>query len=410
MSQKTMERKRTGRFTPFLRGAGLLAAGALVLELMASAYAPARVLAGFASFPSRPNVGEVLLQAALPGRGAAPSGGFGAVSLLGFLFPLTVEEEPASPAEPPAEAPAEEISPPPEPAEPPAQEDVPAGDAAEAPADAGEDAELPENAADLLAVTFAPSSPDGYNTVAGVFINNQTSLKLDSEALAARALPLKLRAVLPQILIIHTHASESYFPDERDYYVPTDIERTEDTRFNVVRVGDELAAVLEQKGLHVIHDRNIYDHPSYNASYSQALKAITKIIEDNPSIQIVIDIHRDSIVTAAGTLYKTIADLEERDAAQMMFVVGSSDFGLPHPGWKDNLAMAVQLQKRFDEQHPTLMRPVNLRKERFNQHATSGSLILEVGTSGNTLQEALAAIRLFGETAGDFWLEYVAQP
>jgi stage II sporulation protein P len=258
----------------------------------------------------------------------------------------------------------------------------------------------------LREVTLLPIAPDGGYLIDGtVAVNNETAFSLDIPAMLSQSLKLKASGE-PQILIIHTHGSESFLPDERDFYIPTDIERTEDTRYNIVRVGDEIAARLEQDfGLNVIHDRNINDFPTYSGSYARTLRAIEGYKKKYPSIQVVLDIHRDSITSRDGTKFKTVCDTSYGKTAQMMFVVGTNGTGLPHPGWRDNMAFAVHLQSRLLEACPTLMRPIHLRRERFNQHAAPGSLILEVGTAANTLTEALRAANLFCDAAGPYLAE-----
>ncbi len=252
------------------------------------------------------------------------------------------------------------------------------------------------NAKRVLEVTL--TAPEGSP---GVYINNKTKYPVSAQDMLLKKPALKVSdAAKPQVLIVHTHGSESFLPDERDFYVPTDIERTEDTRYNVVRLGDEMEKGLSTLGLNVIHDREIYDSPSYNGAYGRSLAAIQKHMKDYPSIQVVIDIHRDSISASDGSMYKAVSPTEKGKAAQMMIVVGSDGSGLTHPNWKQNLSFACDIDRTVLDKYPTLMRPVNLRKERFNQHATTGSIILEVGTAGNTLSEAILSIELFCETAG----------
>ena len=166
----------------------------------------------------------------------------------------------------------------------------------------------------------------------------------------------------------------------------------------MIRVGDELAERLEEQGLRVIHDREIYDYPSYTGSYSRSGEAVERCLEQYPGIAVVIDLHRDAL-GADGVVYKTMAEEEGTVASQVMLLVGSDESGLPHPGWRGNLALAMYLQNAVNSSYPTLMRPVALVPQRYNQQLAPGSLILEVGSSGNTLREALAAIRLFGSAA-----------
>ena len=234
---------------------------------------------------------------------------------------------------------------------------------------------------------------------ADVDIYNDTSIDVDLKSLAEEEFGLALDRDEPQILIIHTHSSEAYAQDPYDRYEESDESRTEDKRYSVIRVGDELTEKLGECGLNVIHDRDIYDYPSYTGSYNRSGEAVMSYIDKYPSIKIVIDLHRDAIGTG-DVIYKTKAELNGRSCAQVMLLVGTGENGLAHPDWRENLKLAVYMQNAMDERYPTLARPIALKKERYNQHLTKGSLILEVGSSGNTLEEALTAIDLFGETVG----------
>lgn len=265
------------------------------------------------------------------------------------------------------------------------------------------------NAADLdpniRTVTVSPSSTDGYCYSDGVYIKNGTKFEVDVRSYLEAVPEFDGK---PHILIVHTHACEAYYPDGEDIYEPTDVERTEDTNFNVVRVGDELEKLLEDRGFSVEHIREIFDYPSYNGSYTRTLKAIQSAIKDDSDISIVIDLHRDAIAGADGSTWRTVSDVDGKLAAQSMFVVGTDQGGLDHPNWRQNLLLAIHLQKYISDRYPTLMRPITLSPSRYNQHATSGSLILEVGTSGNTLDEALYSIQLLGGAMGDFLEEVCA--
>ena len=232
----------------------------------------------------------------------------------------------------------------------------------------------------------------------GLSIKNETSYDIDLSGMLAAGSQVKLPAGEPQILIIHTHSSEAYTPAGLDRYEASDTNRTEDTDYNIVRIGDELTALFQQAGLNVIHDREIYDYPSYTGSYERSGAAVQSYLEQYPNIAVVLDIHRDAL-GANGVVYKTMAEESGVCASQVMLLVGTDDSGLYHPNWRSNLSLALYLQNAVSDVHPTLMRPVALVQQRYNQHLTGGSLILEVGSSGNTLQEALAAIRLFADAA-----------
>ena len=266
-----------------------------------------------------------------------------------------------------------------------------------------------EDAADPLAEsTYIPleeenDAPvlDAADKAATITVNNETSYEVDVAACLAADTSIRAEGDGPQVLIVHTHGSESYTPDAAFPYTPTENERTTDTRYNVVRVGDELQKVLEENGVQAMHIRDIFDSPAYSGSYDRSLAAIEDALAANPTIKIVIDVHRDSILTDDGTAYKTSCTIDGEEMAQLMFVVGTDEGGLYHPDWQQNLNYVTGLQYQLNRAYPGLMRPVNLRTQRFNQHASPGSMLIEVGSSGNTMPEALASIRLFGQTLAD---------
>ena len=241
----------------------------------------------------------------------------------------------------------------------------------------------------------------------GMRIKNETGYWVDAAELLSQGPGITLPPEEPQILIIHTHSSEAYTQSGADRYSPSDDGRTEDTQFNVVRIGDELTEILTEAGLNVIHDRGIYDYPSYTGSYTRAGEAIAQYMESCPGIRVVLDIHRDAL-GSNGVVYKTMAEEEGTAASQIMLLVGTDESGLEHPDWRGNLAFALYLQNAANSVFPTLMRPVALVPQRYNQQLAPGALILEVGSSGNTLREALAAVRLFGRAAAPALLDLIA--
>ncbi len=241
-------------------------------------------------------------------------------------------------------------------------------------------------------LTFTQADVDGI-VMAGL-----SSYEPDvAELLLQHPLELDFSRGSPQVLIIHTHASEAYTPEPGWEYEPSDTLRTEDTNYNVVRVGQEMADTLEAAGIGVIHDTTIRDYPTYNGSYTRTLAAIEEYLATYPSIQIVIDVHRDAAENADGSAVAVSCTADGQDAAQLMLVVGTDEGGLPHPDWEENLSLALRVQALLNRSYPDLCRSIDLRTERFNQHATLGSLLVEVGASGNTLAEALVSARLFAD-------------
>ena len=259
----------------------------------------------------------------------------------------------------------------------------------------------------VIPITVNPTSSKGYEYYDGVYIKNQTDLAIDVARALSNLPDITLKKDQPQVLILHTHGTESFLADNRSYYLPEDVTRTEDTNYNIVKVGDEIADLFKSRGISVIHDRTLYDSPSYAGSYTRALAAIQKTLEENPSIQVVLDVHRDAIIGSDGTSYAKKTEIDGEEVAQVMLVMGTDEGGLSHPDWKSNLRLAVKIQRQMAEKYPTLARPLDLRASRFNQHATKGSMLVEVGTAANTLEEAVAAGKLFADCAADVLLEYV---
>lgn len=281
---------------------------------------------------------------------------------------------------------------------------IPAGDGAATLDVPGEDSaeEQPAVTAapgDIVARTLVPTSTEGYVYADGVYLTNRSKQEVDAAALASAQVELTLPSQGPQILIMHTHACEAYTPDGGDVYIPSDSSRTLDTNYNVVRIGSEMAQVFEEMGLEVVHDTSLYDYPSYNAAYTNARAGIEKYLEQYPSIRVVLDVHRDALIGTDGTVYKTVTTADGKSAAQVMLVMGSNDYG-KHPGWQSNLALAFQVEKSLNLLYPTLARPITLRSSHYNQELTPGSLLVEVGCHGNTLQEAITGARLFARAAG----------
>lgn len=245
--------------------------------------------------------------------------------------------------------------------------------------------------------TLIPTDPSGYTICGRVYISNSTAHALSVPELQ-KPFAASLGEEGPQVLILHTHGSEAYTPVPGTEIVWSGNCRTTDYRYNVVRVGDEMAEALGEAGISVLHDRTLYDYPNYTGAYDRALASIRKYLERYPSIRFVLDVHRDAIEDGQGNQYKAVAEeLEAGVPAQMSLVIGSDGSGLEHPRWLENLRLAAAVQEDILERYPTLMRPVLLRNSRYNQHATTGSLLVEVGAAGNSPEEAVLAGRLFAE-------------
>lgn len=226
-----------------------------------------------------------------------------------------------------------------------------------------------------------------------IYISNETKLAPDLDSLAAAQYPISVKAgeeSLPRVLIVHTHGTEAYSDS-----TPDGATRTTDKNKNVVRVGKELAGLLNLYGIPTLHSETMHDEISYITSYNSSKKEVQKLLALHPSIKYVIDVHRDAIPNDGNSRVKPIAHIGGESTAQLMLVVGTNAGGGDHPGYIHNLTVAAYLQKQMNDTYPGLARPVNIRSAIFNQNVCSGAFLLEVGSDANTLDEALAAARLF---------------
>ena len=250
---------------------------------------------------------------------------------------------------------------------------------------------------------FTPS-PSDYQGTGTVYFKNETDYAIDMTSLLQKDSPVALGEQGVQVLIMHTHGTEAYTQSPGHAYVASGEYRTTDSSANMLRVGQEICDILNDRGISTVHSRTLNDYPAYNGSYNRALKDIQAHIQQYPTIQLVIDVHRDAIATG-NTYYKTAAEVDGQQTAQLMFVTGTDAGGLTHDHWQDNLAFQAQLHDRLNSTYPGIMRPMSIRASRFNQHIRKGSMLVEVGACGNTLEEALAAAQIFANTLADALLE-----
>ena len=219
----------------------------------------------------------------------------------------------------------------------------------------------------------------------------------DKQALLLRPSALDFDQDGPTVLIVHTHSSEAYTMETGFEYPESDELRTQDSRYSVIRVGEELASILTDAGISVLHDTAPNDYPNYNGAYERMRQTIEGYLAEYPTIQMVLDIHRDAAEDADGNPVALTAEVGGEDCAELMLVVGTDEGGLSHPDWQENLANALKLQALLNRAAPGLCRSLDLRTERFNQHETPGSLLIEIGSTGNTLAEALRSARILAD-------------
>lgn len=227
------------------------------------------------------------------------------------------------------------------------------------------------------------------------FVRVNASWEVDTLSLLRQPLNWQLKGELPTVLILHTHGTESYEADGS--YEETSPYRTLDTDHNMVSVGDRVADLLEAGGIRVIHDRSLHDYPAYNDAYANSRQAASKILEENPSICLVLDLHRDAAEDENGNQKRSAVTVEGESCARLMMVMGSDKGNLSFPQWEQNLALAVKLQACLEQKYEGLCKPIQLVTSRYNQDLSTGALLIEVGTAGNTHREALTAAEYLAE-------------
>lgn len=236
--------------------------------------------------------------------------------------------------------------------------------------------------------------PNKYTTqYNGVKIKNEVKYTLTEEILKPDITVKK-----DNILIYHTHSCESYTPSEKYQYKKTGNFRTTDKNYSVIRVGNELEAQLKTYGYNVIHDESYHDYPSYTGSYANSLKTVTKLLDENENTDVVIDLHRDAI---GDSTYAPTVKIGEEYAAQLMFVIGGNEGSIKHETWAQNLKFAIKVQEKANELYPGLFKPIILRGTTYNQHVTKAATIIEVGATGNTLDQTLVSMKYLAKVLSE---------
>lgn len=242
---------------------------------------------------------------------------------------------------------------------------------------------------------FSPYTANtAYNNT---FVNNQSGVSINiKQLLSSYKSTVAVGDAKPQVLIMHTHATENYTKND-GYYTKSDLERTGKADNSVIGVGNKLEAVLKKGGISVLHDKTLHDSPSYNGSYSRSAVTVSKYLKKYPSISVVIDLHRDAIGDG-DDLVKPVTEIKGKKAAQVMICVGSNTGTVDYfPNWKENLKLGVKLQQTMEVLYPGLARALFLARDRcYNQNLSKGSVIIEFGTNGNTFDEAEYSAQLVG--------------
>lgn len=236
---------------------------------------------------------------------------------------------------------------------------------------------------------------ESYNIdINGVKIKNETSFEINNSILEQ-----ELNINKGNVLIFHTHTCESYTPSEQYQYQQTGNFRTTDLSFSVARVGDELSNYLTSFGFNTYHDKTYHDYPAYTGSYTRSKETVENILKGNSS-DIIIDLHRDAIGSKSN--YDPSVKIGEDTVAQLMFVIGTNGGGLYHPNWQSNLKFAIEIQQKANEMYPGLFKPMIVRNSRYNQHLGKAACIIEVGATGNTLEQCLTSMKYLAKVLDEY--------
>ena len=243
---------------------------------------------------------------------------------------------------------------------------------------------VPENA-ETQTITKNPIAENSNIEINGVKIRNETSFEI-SENIMNNEIDIDKTTVT----IFHTHTCESYTPSEKYPYEQTGNYRTTDLNYSVARVGDELEKYLKSYNFNVIHDKTYHDYPAYTGSYTRSKETVENLLKNNKS-DIIIDLHRDAIGSKSN--YDPSVKIGEDEVAKLMFVIGTNGGGLYHPQWQSNLQFAIKVQQKANEMYPGLLKPIIVRNSRYNQHLGKAACIIEVGATGNTLDQCLTSMK-----------------
>ncbi len=260
--------------------------------------------------------------------------------------------------------------------------------------------------------------PDGFTPIipmdlslsmyGNTYINNSTGYTPDTKALLNKDLKKDNGIVplsagnSPTVLIIHTHGTEAYSQDGAKYCDDSkEYARSSDARQSVIAVGETVSEILNKNGIPTAHCKILHDSVQYKDSYARAEETIKKYLEEYPTIKLVIDIHRDAIIKSSGEIVRPVTEVAGEAAAQVMCVVGSDWAGDEHDAWENNLSLALKLRQELNSKYENICRPVFLKGNTYNQELTEYSLLIEVGSSGNSLNEAQRSAKLIAEALSE---------
>ena len=257
---------------------------------------------------------------------------------------------------------------------------------------------LAKYAAPIISENFAGKDGPTFVKYGEGYIRNDTNLQnSEVEDILTGDFPIVFEDTdEPQVLLVHTHATESYEKYDRDIYDTRNTWRSTDNSINMVAVGNAMEKVLTENGIGVIHDTTQHDYPSYNGSYERSAETIKAYLKEYPTIKVVLDLHRDAM-QRDNAIVKPVAEINGKKAAQLMIIAACDDGSMGVPEWRENLRFAAAYQSYMESMYPQMTKPVFFCYRKYNMDITTGSLLLEFGSNANTLEEAVYTAQMAGQ-------------
>ena len=219
-------------------------------------------------------------------------------------------------------------------------------------------------------------------------LNYSSKREIDFKSLASSNITLTKKS--DKILLYNTHTSESYANSDTYKFEYSGNRRSKDANYNMLAIAKKFKENLDSKGFEVVQDTTPHDYGTYTSSYSRSRITVKNALATMESAGIIIDVHRDAI---SDLDFRPVVNINGVQVAQCMLVIGVGTDVTNNPYYEDNLKLAFKIQQIADEMYPGLFRPMIIRNSIYNQDLNKYSLLIEVGASGNTIEEACLATR-----------------
>lgn len=263
-----------------------------------------------------------------------------------------------------------------------------------------------ENLGKVSEIQYSPSEGGVYIAYENAMIKNCTKHSSDKiKKMLETKHNLSLSTENSAVLIYHTHATEGYENSDTGFFDTSKTWRSTDPDKNMIAVGDVITAVLSEKGIFTIHDGTMHDDPSYKGSYQRSAVTISNHLEENPDIKVCLDIHRDAIEPSSSEIMKPTALINGKKAAQIMIIAGCDDGSMNMPDYWENLRFAAAIASKLEELYPGICRPILFDYRKYNMDLSPGLLLIEIGATGNTLEEAKYSAELLGNALAELFGE-----